>query len=63
MKISGHKTDGMERRYNIVDAEDLANAREPLERRPPVTEGDGPESANPGNPVPLKAPKKQQPEP
>jgi hypothetical protein len=34
MKISGHKTDSMERRYNIVDAEDLANARELLERRP-----------------------------
>ncbi|MBV9761911.1 MAG: site-specific integrase [Acidobacteriaceae bacterium] len=32
MKISGHKTDSMERRYNIVDAEDLTNARELLER-------------------------------
>lgn len=38
MKISGHKTDSMERRYNIVDAEDLANARELLERRVPVIE-------------------------
>lgn len=38
MKISGHKTDSMERRYNIVDAEDLANARELLERRPTVVE-------------------------
>jgi len=38
MKISGHKTDSMERRYNIVDAEDLANARELLERRPTVAE-------------------------
>jgi hypothetical protein len=38
MKISGHKTDSMERRYNIVDAEDLSNARELLERRPTVVE-------------------------
>jgi integrase len=41
MKISGHKTDSMERRYNIVDAEDLANARELLERRPTVVECSG----------------------
>ena len=33
MKISGHKTDSMERRYNIVDAEDLSIAKELLERR------------------------------
>lgn len=33
MKISGHKTDSMERRYNIIDNEDLTNARELLERR------------------------------
>jgi integrase len=32
MKISGHKTDSMERRYNIVDSEDLNNARELLAR-------------------------------
>lgn len=38
MKISGHKTDSLERRYNIVDAEDLTNARELLERRPTVVE-------------------------
>src|SRR5208283_4699621 len=38
MKISGHKTDSMERRYNIVDAEDLSNARELMERRPNVVE-------------------------
>ena len=32
MKISGHKIDSMERRYNITDAEDLAIARELMER-------------------------------
>jgi hypothetical protein len=30
MKISGYKTDGMERRNNIVDAEDLSHEREML---------------------------------
>ena len=33
MKISGHRTDSMERRYNIADREDLANAQELLDRR------------------------------
>lgn len=33
MKISGHRTDSMERRYNIVDADDLRVAKELLERR------------------------------
>jgi integrase len=33
MKISGHKTDSMKRRYDIVDAEDLSIAKELLERR------------------------------
>ena len=26
MKISGHKTDSMERRYNIIDIEDVKGA-------------------------------------
>jgi integrase len=38
MKISGHKTDSMERRYNITDVEDLNIARELMERRNTVAE-------------------------
>jgi integrase len=37
MKISGHKTDSMERRYNIVDADDLSIAKEFMERRMKAT--------------------------
>jgi len=33
MRISGHKTDSMERRYNIVDGDDLNMARELLQNR------------------------------
>ena len=33
MKISGHRTDSMERRYNIVDADDIRSARELMEKR------------------------------
>lgn len=31
MKISGHKTEAMERRYNIVDDEDLTIAKKRME--------------------------------
>ena len=33
MRISGHKTDSMERRYNIVDGEDLSIAKVLMEQR------------------------------
>jgi integrase len=33
MKIAGHKTDSMERRYNIVDGDDLRSARELMQSR------------------------------
>ena len=33
MAISGHKTDSMERRYNIVDGDDLRSAKEMMEQR------------------------------
>ncbi len=32
MRITGHRTDSMERRYNIVDIEDLKTARQLMER-------------------------------
>jgi len=38
MKISGHKTDSMERRYNIADDTDLQFAKTLIEQRQNVTE-------------------------
>ena len=35
MRISGHRTDSMERRYNIVDIEDIQSARELMQRAKP----------------------------
>lgn len=35
MRISGHRTDSMERRYNIVDIEDIRSAKELMQRRKP----------------------------
>jgi hypothetical protein len=32
MRITGHRTDSMERRYNIVDVEDLKAAKPLMER-------------------------------
>jgi integrase len=52
MKISGHKTDSMERRYNIADMEDLANARELMDRRSSAMECSetGADQENPAKP-------------
>jgi integrase len=33
MRISGHRTDSMERRYNIVDIDDISAAREMMQKR------------------------------
>jgi hypothetical protein len=33
MRITGHRTDSMERRYNIVDIEDIRSAKDLMERR------------------------------
>lgn len=33
MRITGHRTDSMERRYNIVDVEDIKSAKELMQRR------------------------------
>jgi integrase len=38
MKISGHKTDSMERRYNIVDADDMNMAKSLMGKRMRVSE-------------------------
>jgi hypothetical protein len=33
MRISGHRTDSMERRFNIVDIEDIQSAKELMQRK------------------------------
>ena len=33
MRITGHRTDSMERRYNIVDTDDIKSAKELMQRR------------------------------
>ena len=33
MRITGHRTDSMERRYNIVDTDDIRSAKDLMERR------------------------------
>jgi hypothetical protein len=48
MKISGHKTDSMERRYNIVDNEDLTLAKELLGRRMGAVRPAGASEKQPG---------------
>lgn len=35
MRISGHRTDSMERRYDIVDIEDIQAAKELMQRAQP----------------------------
>ena len=40
MRISGHRTDSMERRYNIVDIEDIQSAKELMQKRRGETAGD-----------------------
>ena len=36
MRITGHRTDSMERRYNIVDAEDINTAKGLMEKTSPL---------------------------
>jgi len=33
MRITGHRTDSMERRYNIVNIDDIKSAREMMQKR------------------------------
>lgn len=61
MKISGHKTTSMEQRYNIVDSEDLASARQLLEHRERV--GTGVDHRNSPNPEGTASVKNKRPEP
>ena len=40
MRITGHRTDSMERRYNIVDIDDIKSAKDLMERRTAGTGGE-----------------------
>jgi integrase len=40
MRITGHRTDSMERRYNIVDIDDIRSAKDLMERRTAGTGGE-----------------------
>ena len=41
MRISGHRTDSMERRYNIVDVDDIRSAKELMQKRSREIAGKG----------------------
>jgi integrase len=60
MKISGHKTDSMERRYNIADLEDLNIARELMERRAPGVTNSVTTPKKPGIPGDTANPKNEE---
>jgi uncharacterized protein (DUF433 family) len=41
MRILGHRTDSMERRYNIVDVDDIRAAKELMQRKADNKEREG----------------------
>jgi len=48
-RITGHKTDSMYSRYNIVDEADLIDAAERMDRRSSTTNNGGQSTATPEN--------------
>lgn len=50
MRISGHRTDSMERRYNIVDIEDIQSAKELMQKRRRETAAEGAPKDNRASP-------------